>query len=109
MSKNKPNYSPIYRDVVQYELNKSIIEYHDMRQKYLNGDIERDVFRKRFDEIKKEREALCEGEEPVESVVDYSIEQRMIDQEMLESLLGLDPEGVDEELDECLAELEELL
>lgn len=109
MRNNKQNYSPIYRDVVQYELNKIIIEYHDMRQKYLNGDIERDVFRKRFDEIKKEREGLCEGEEPVEGVVDYSMEQRMIDQEMLESLLEFDSEGFDEDLDECLAELEELL
>lgn len=104
MRRSKQDYSPIYRDVVQYQLNKLIIEYHDMRQRYLEGIIERDKFRKGFEDMKKERESLCEGEEPVESVANYSMEQRMIDQEMLESILEFDSEGFGDDLDGCLAE-----
>ena len=106
---DKRVYTPIYRNEVQYELNNLIFEYHDLRRRVSFGDVDYVDFRKRADEIKKESRLLVEDEQSVESIADYSLEQRMIDQEVLQSLLWESTEVSMDDLEDCLQGLEDLL
>ena len=109
MSRNKGIYSPIYRNEIQYELNNLIFKYRDLRRLLSFKEITHQEFRVYVEEIKKQSGALVEGEEPIAEIENYSTEDRMIDQEALKSLLGFDTDTLDDDIEACMKDIEDLL
>lgn len=109
MRKDRGFYTPIYRNEVQYELNNLIFKYWDLRRLLSFKEITHQEFRVYVEEIKKQSGALVEGEEPIAEIENYSTADRMIDQEALKSLLGFDTDALDDDIEACMKEIEDLL
>lgn len=105
--KPKGDFTPIYRDEVQYQLNNLIFEYHDKRKLLSLGEVTIDEWKSFKKDVFHARKVLTENEEPVERILDYSMEMRTKDQEYLEVLLGLDTDDYIGELNMLLEEIED--